>query len=104
VDGEIFLGRVHVRHVLTDWLRTYGGHIGYWIRPSARGRRHGSAAFQASLPHAAALGLDRVLVTCDYDNEASRRIIESAGGILENRIDQKLRYWVPTSESGGLMV
>jgi predicted acetyltransferase len=98
VDGEEYLGRVHVRHELTAWLRTYGGHIGYWIRPSARGRGHGTAAFRACLPYAAALGIDPVLLTCDYDNEASRRIIEGAGGIFENRIDKKLRFWVPTLE------
>jgi predicted acetyltransferase len=98
VDGDRYLGRVHIRHGLTDWLRTYGGHVGYWIRPSSRGLGHGTAAFRASLPYAAELGLDPVLLTCDYDNEPSRRIIEGAGGIFENRIELKLRYWVPTGE------
>jgi predicted acetyltransferase len=40
-------------------------------------------------------GIDPVLVTCDFDNEASRRTIEKAGGELEDRRDHKLRYWIP---------
>lgn len=96
VDADTYLGRVSIRHTLTDALRTVGGHIGYWIRPSARGHGHGRAAFRAALPVAAALGIDPALLTCDEDNLASRRIIEGAGGVLDNQIGLKRRYWVPT--------
>ncbi len=95
VDGS-YLGRVGVRHGLVGDLVTLGGHIGYWIRPSARRRGHATAAFRASLPYAYALGLNPVLLTCDHDNEASRRIIEGAGGIFEGTYGPKRRYWVPT--------
>lgn len=97
VVDRTYLGRVTIRHELVGDLVTLGGHIGYWIRPSARHQGHGTAAFSASLPHAHALGLDPVLLTCDYDNEPSRRIIERAGGRFENRYRHKLRYWVPTA-------
>jgi predicted acetyltransferase len=97
VEGEEFIGRVSVRHRLTPELLAVGGHIGYWIRPSQRGHGHATAAFQASLPVAAALGIDPALLTCDHDHDVSRRIIESAGGVFDNRIGAKLRYWVPTT-------
>jgi predicted acetyltransferase len=100
VDGDTYLGRVSVRHLLNETLRTIGGHIGYWIRPSARGHGHGRDAFRASLPVAAALGIDPALLTCDEDNLASRRIIEGAGGVFENQIGVKRRYWVPTRPAG----
>jgi predicted acetyltransferase len=99
VDGAEFLARVAVRHELEGDLWTVGGHIGYWVRPSARRRGHGLAAFRAVLPEAAALNIDPALVTCDWDNEPSRRIIEAAGGVLENQIGVKLRFWVPTHTS-----
>lgn len=35
--GEV-LGSIHLRHELNDWLLAEGGHIGYGVRPSARGR------------------------------------------------------------------
>jgi predicted acetyltransferase len=42
-------------------------------------------------------GIDPVLVTCDVDNEPSRRTIEGAGGVYENTREGKLRYWIPVS-------
>jgi len=50
----------------------------------------------AALPVARGLGIDIALLTCDVDNEASRRVILSAGGVLEDQRDGKLRFWVPT--------
>lgn len=100
VDGAEFLGRLAIRHRLTERLRTVGGHIGYWIRPSARRQGHATAAFRAALPIAYRLGIDPVLVTCDEDNLGSRRIIEGAGGRFASQVGVKRRYWVPTSRSG----
>jgi predicted acetyltransferase len=49
----------------------------------------------AALPVAAALGLEWVLLTCDVDNLASHKVIQTSGGLLPNEIDGKLRYWLP---------
>ena len=49
-----------------------------------------------SLPIAGALGIEPALVTCDLDNAGSRKVIESAGGELEDERHGKLRFWVPT--------
>ena len=96
VDGEDYLGRISVRHRLTEFLRDVGGHVGYYVRPSRRRRGHATAMLRAVLPYAADLGLERVLVTCDDTNEGSRRVIEAAGGVLEDQRGVKLRYWLPT--------
>lgn len=101
VDDQEFCGRLSIRHALNDRLLEVGGHIGYWIRPSARGRGHATAAFRAALPYAARLGIAEALVTCDADNVASRRIIEGAGGRFEDQRGVKLRYWVPTAANVG---
>src|SRR5437868_11088706 len=84
VDGTEFLGALTIRHRLTPWLLEAGGHIGYDVRPSARLRGHGTAMLHAALPLVAELGIDPVLITCDEDNEGSRRIIEKNGGVLED--------------------
>ena len=52
-----------------------------------------------SLDVAKAVGLDRVLITCDDDNVASIKLIESCGGVLENLIltddgTPTRRYWI----------
>ena len=98
VDGGEFLGRISVRHELTKFLLEVGGHIGYSVRPGARGRGHATRALRMVLPICADLGIEEVLVTCDDDNEASRRTIERNGGVLEDVRGKKMRFWI---SSGG---
>jgi predicted acetyltransferase len=97
VSEDEYLGRIVIRHRLTPRLRDYGGHIGYDVRPSARRCGHATAMLAAALPVANALGIDPVLLTCDEDNTASRKVIEASGGTLEDQRGVKLRFWVPTS-------
>ncbi|WP_411135299.1 GNAT family N-acetyltransferase [Streptomyces sp. C10] len=98
VDGDTYLGRVAFRHRLTPSLLTWGGHIGYGVRPGARRRGHATAMLRAALPVAHhELGIDPVLVTCDDTNTASRKVIEACGGIFEDQRDEKLRYWIPAA-------
>jgi predicted acetyltransferase len=96
-DESTFLGRINLRHRLNQHLSEIGGHIGYDVRPTARRQGHATAMLTAVLPHAAALGIDKALVTCDNDNTASRKVIEANGGVLEDERDGKLRYWVPAA-------
>jgi predicted acetyltransferase len=96
IDEAQFLGRISIRHTLTPALRRVGGHIGYDIRPTARRQGHATAMLHATLPAAAALGIDPALITCDRTNTASRRVIETNGGRLWQADEGKLRFWVPT--------
>ena len=99
VEGEQYLGRVQIRHRLTPFLREFGGHIGYYVVPGERRRGHATAILAAALPVAAALGIECALVTCDVDNTASRRTIETNGGLFQDQRGPKLRYWVPTGHT-----
>lgn len=96
VDGGVYLARIAIRHRLTAWLLEQGGHIGYDVRPSARRQGHATAMLRAALPIAAGLGIPNALITCDYDNVGSRKVIEACGGVFEDRRADKLRYWLPT--------
>jgi predicted acetyltransferase len=101
-DGRL-VGRVSVRHVLSQWLARYGGHIGYAVRPAFRGRGYAQELLRRSLAVAADVGLTEVLVTCDDANRASAAVIERCGGVLVDRIPAEdgssllRRYGIPTS-------
>jgi predicted acetyltransferase len=96
--GSVYLGAISLRHTLNDFLLHAGGHIGYGVRPTARGRGLASRALRAVLPEARSLGLARVLVTCQDNNLGSARTIENNGGVLEDVRDTDLgrtrRYWI----------
>lgn len=100
IDNEEFIGRVNIRHELTDHLLKIGGHIGYWICPSKRKMGYGKEILKLALLEAKKLGISRILVTCDETNIGSCKIIEVNGGILENIVDngqnhpRKRRYWI----------
>lgn len=97
-EGRTVLGAIALRHELNDFLLEAGGHIGYGIRPSARRRGLAGWALGQVLQRAWDRGLDRVLITCEPDNEASSRTIEGWDGVLEDVRDTAAgrvrRYWV----------
>ena len=98
VQGDTFLGSINLRHRLNEALLRGGGHIGYGLRPSARGRRLASWALGEVLPIARSKGLERVLLTCQDGNAASARTIERNGGVLEDVAETQYgltrRYWI----------
>jgi predicted acetyltransferase len=96
VEGSEYLGRLAIRHRLTPWLLECGGHIGYDVRPSARNNGYATNMLAEALPVAKRLGIADVLVTCDVDNTASRRVIEKNAGRLEDERGGKLRFWIRT--------
>ncbi|KQY55330.1 GCN5 family acetyltransferase [Aeromicrobium sp. Root495] len=102
VEESEYLGVIELRHELTPAMIDGVGHVGYSVRPSARGRGVATWALRETLPHAWSLGLPSVLVTCDEGNEASARTIERNGGVLEDVRDtargRKRRYWISGPE------
>ena len=85
VADQRVLGRSKLRHWLTPALEHEGGHIGYDIRPAARRQGYGTLLLKLTLLKAAAVGLQRVRLTCDADNLGSARSIGHNGGVLSGR-------------------
>jgi predicted acetyltransferase len=103
VAGRI-IGRVSIRHELNAFLQDRGGHVGYSVAPAERRRGYATELLRLTLPFCRELGLERLLLTCDDANEPSWRIIERAGGRLEDRrthTDGSLyrRYWIDLTAS-----
>jgi predicted acetyltransferase len=101
-DGE-FAGAINLRFVPgTEELPAHvSGHVGYAVVPWKQRRGYATRALALILPVARAIGLRRVLVTCDAGNEPSRKVILANGGVAGGRethegAPDKLRFWVAT--------
>lgn len=91
--GDEYVGRMSIRHELNEWLRNYGGHVGYEIKTSARKNGYATKAMKLAVDYCKdVLGLNELLVTCADNNIPSIKIIENIGGVLiESKNDQEGR-------------
>ena len=103
VDDDL-VGRVSIRHALSEQLLRVGGHIGYAVRPQFRRRGFATAILRQSLVVAGEMGVERALVTCDDSNVGSIATIERRGGVLNRSekalVQRKLHYWIPSTSPG----
>jgi len=81
-DGKI-IGMIDVRHNLNnDFLREYGGHIGYSVCPGERRKGYAVRMLNLALTYAKTIGLSRVMIGAYSDNLGSVKTIASCGGKL----------------------
>lgn len=94
------VGMLDVRRELNDYLARCGGHIGYSVHPDERRKGYASQMLHDALAYCREIGFEKVLITCDADNEASRRTIIKNGGVYENTVHEPgedadiERYWI----------
>ncbi len=91
VDGKP-IGYGKLRHCLNDRLRKIGGHIGYAIRPTERGKGYGTLILGEILKEAKKKDINEVSMTCMEGNTGSRKVIEGNKGILESVYDGECYY------------
>ena len=88
------LGFLNLRLRLNEGLLNYAGHIGYSIRPSARGQGLAKEQLRQGLQVAKSKNIKRALVTCSTENPASREVILANGGQFEDVRNGTERYWI----------
>ncbi len=97
------IGTIQLRHTLNDYLRSYGGHIGYSVHPDERGKGYATDMLIQCLALAAKQGIATVLVTCNDTNPASEHVIIKAGGMYEDTRQGPdglmKRFWITTTSN-----
>lgn len=100
VLNQEVVGRISLRHELNDFLRKFGGHIGYIVRPSARGKGLATKMLSQLLKTQKAQEIMQLLLTCDPNNIESQKVILKNGGALEGLTEcdgihpVRQKYWI----------
>ena len=103
IDNDEVIGMLNFRPQALnhDYLKKYGGHIGYSVKPDKRNNGVATRMLkQFLLICKNEYKLDKVLVTCYKDNRTSKKVILNNGGIFESYISEpnesKIleRYWI----------
>jgi len=81
-DTAETIGFISLRTGLTPALSEYGGHIGYEVAPSYRGKRYAARSCKLLFNLARHHGINPILITCADSNLASKRTCEIIGGEL----------------------
>ena len=78
-DNRI-VGIMNIRLALNERLRRYGGHIGFSIRPTERGKGYNKINLYLGLKVCDQYGIGEVLLDADLDNPASWKTMEALCG------------------------
>jgi len=77
------IGMIDVRHNLEhDFLAQYGGHIGYSVLPSERGKGYATEILRMGIEYAKSLNIKKLMLSCFSDNIPSIKTIMKCGGVL----------------------
>ena len=80
-NDDRIVGMINIRLSLNDYLRKFGGNIGYSIRPTERGKGYNKINLYLGLCVCHDYGIDKVLMDADKDNPASWKTMEALGGV-----------------------
>ena len=82
-DNRI-VGMINIRLALNEKLSKFGGHIGYGIRPTERGKGYNKINLYLGLKVCDEYGIEKVFMDADLDNSASWKTMEALGGYRIN--------------------
>lgn len=90
-DNRI-IGMINIRTALNERLSKFGGHIGYGIRPTERGKGYNKINLYLGLQVCDEYGIDKVFMDADIDNPASWRTMEALGGKRIREYYEEIEY------------
>lgn len=82
-NEKYIFGMINFRHYLNDYLAQFAGHIGYSVRPFERRKGYATQMLKLCLEECRKRKLEKLLIACHVENEASRKTIIACGGVFD---------------------
>lgn len=101
---DVVVGRIALRHFLTEDLTEFGGHIGYEVHPLFRKMGIAKEMLRQVLQTEKAKSIGKLLLTCAPNNIASNKTILANGGVLTKTVFAKKQqrdtnyYWIDATQ------
>lgn len=110
-NGKKVVGMIDIRHYLNDNLNTFGGNIGYSIKPTERNKGYGTRQLGLAIEKCYELRKEgifkgtEILITCNENNIGSKKVILANHGIYQDTINYQKnnieRYIINLGETDG---
>lgn len=89
-DDDRAVALFKLRHCLNDFLREGGGHIGYAVRRSCRGKGYGTKGLALAVEKARGIiPEDEVYLSVDKDNPASLKVMLNNGAYIHHEDERE---------------
>ena len=104
-NDDKIVGMINIRTTLNERLSKFGGHIGYGIRPTERGKGYNKINLYLGLKVCSEYGIDKVFLDADLKNPASWKTMEALGGTRistyydENYKSECVKYEIDVDKS-----
>lgn len=105
IEKDEVLGTIDLRHVLNKNYFERLGHIAYYIHPLKRNNGYATKALSLAIKWYKKRPINKILITCYSDNEASKKVILKNGGQFKKNVLDKIsnktisRYLINVSNS-----
>ena len=86
IENNEVVGTIDLRHILNKSYFERLGHVAYYIHPLKRNKGYATNALSLAINWYKKKSINKILITCYSDNEASKKVIINNGGVLEKSV------------------
>ena len=90
IEDDKIVGTIDMRHKLNEDYLLKFGHVAYYIKKEERNKNYATIALNLIIKKYKKTNINKILITCLEDNEASKKVILKNNGVFEQTVFNKV--------------